>query len=492
MLVHEKQSLPANVATDGISNGRKLTSLAAIFRIIGNENLPRDDRGKRLQVLEHILRNEPHLPHAQKWYILNRLQDIQYRRAVCELLDRYNCKYLTIPLDRESVIAQPDQMSKIKTAVEINNARNVAINYGKWLAKYVVVLDGDCIFDMSGWSEVVDMMKTEEYQYISIPHVRSAIGTEMLGDKAEPMVAVRNDATLRFDESIPFGEGDKLKFLYQLGHDQTPGSGHCRIDGNKTILVGYVTHLSTGSRHIEDNTVARIEARNISMVNLIKHIEEEQPIRISGHNSFYQSIDSACDFDYTGQYSAIAFDAPDNAHIVEVGSWVGKSICYLATEFKGYGKRVQIDCVDVWGETNDPHLMDEMTKMGGPEAVYDEFCKNIKDAGINHMINPVRMKSVDAAKLYADQSIDVVWIDASHNYQDVLDDMNAWYPKVKIGGMLAGHDFLMSHPASREGVVKAVLEFFSDKPLEVMPSGRTWKSIRYEDNWPTFRKRRWV
>lgn len=491
MLIHEhkdnhekKQSLSADTSRP----------LAVIFRIIGNENPPRDNIGQRLRVLEYILKEEPTFDSVEKWYILNRLQNIQYRRAVCELLDRYNAKYITIPLDRNSVISAPDYATKVCAAVGINHARNIAIEHGRWLANYVVVLDGDCMFDKEGWDAVAERMVDNTHQYISIPHVRTSIDRiTVTGKQAEPMVAVRSDAVFRFDESIPFGKGDKLKFLYQLGHDQTPGSGHCGVEGDMTVLTGYVLHLATGNEQIEESTKVRIEARDESMVKLMSRIEDESPIRYGGHNEYYKTIESACDFDYSGQYSAIAFDAPDNAHIVEVGSWVGKSVCYLATEFKGYGKRVRIDCVDVWGgEVNDQFIMEQTALLGGDEAVYQLFKNNIKDAHVDHLITPIRKRSVEAAKLYEDSSLDVVWIDASHCRDDVLDDLRAWYPKVKVGGLIAGHDFVLTHPYSREGVVSAVLEFFKLMPLEIMISGRTWKSIKYDNNWPTFRQRRWV
>jgi predicted O-methyltransferase YrrM len=47
---------------------------------------------------------------------------------------------------------------------------------------------------------------------------------------------------------------------------------------------------------------------------------------------------------------------------------------------------------------------------------------------------------LDACKLYQDNSLDFVFIDASHEYQDVKEDIINWLPKVKIGGIIAGHD----------------------------------------------------
>jgi hypothetical protein len=47
-----------------------------------------------------------------------------------------------------------------------------------------------------------------------------------------------------------------------------------------------------------------------------------------------------------------------------------------------------------------------------------------------------------ASNLFPDQSFDLVYIDASHWYKDVIFDINTWLPKVKKGGYLAGHDYI--------------------------------------------------
>jgi len=53
-----------------------------------------------------------------------------------------------------------------------------------------------------------------------------------------------------------------------------------------------------------------------------------------------------------------------------------------------------------------------------------------------------------------------VFIDADHSYEAVKADINAWYPKVKVGGYLCGHDFILGNP--EDTVNKAVTEIFGD------------------------------
>ena len=468
---------------ESVSRDTIFDSLAVIFRILGNENPPRDTPGRRLEVLEDILRSEPNFDKVDKWYIVNRLYDIQYRRSICEMLDRYNAKYIVIPIDREAVINADDINEKIRISININQTRNFAVDFGKHIAKYTIVLDGDCIFDREGWREVDEAMRDGDFQYLSIPHKRHG------GSLAEPMVAFRYDSIRRFDESIKFGEGDKLRFLFEIGHIRSTQNGHIHVQGDLTKTVGYVHHLSTGESVVESDLSTRLDLREKSLDLMIKNIQAKVPIRISGFNDFYSKIEDGLNFDYSGHYSSMALNVPDSAHIVEVGSWLGKSAIYLATELNGYGKRAKIDCIDTWDGGECPVLRSHVSKLGD---VLKIFKQNVCEAGVSHMIRPVVSSSIDASKRYDDNTLDFVSIDANHDYKQVMSDLRAWYPKVKIGGMISGHDFAMQSETSRSGVIKAVLEFFQNKNLEIQPYGRTWRHIKYDDNWPELRIRRWV
>lgn len=73
----------------------------------------------------------------------------------------------------------------------------------------------------------------------------------------------------------------------------------------------------------------------------------------------------------------------------------------------------------------------------------------------------VRADSVEAAKSVEDGSLDFVFIDADHSYEGCSADIAAWAPKVRIGGMVAGHDYNKKWP----GVLKAVDEAFTHKAI---------------------------
>lgn len=73
----------------------------------------------------------------------------------------------------------------------------------------------------------------------------------------------------------------------------------------------------------------------------------------------------------------------------------------------------------------------------------------------------VRGKSVDVAKTIADNSLDFVFIDADHSYAAVREDLLAWVPKVRVGGIVSGHDYFESHK-TKLGVVRAVDEYVKE------------------------------
>lgn len=81
-----------------------------------------------------------------------------------------------------------------------------------------------------------------------------------------------------------------------------------------------------------------------------------------------------------------------------------------------------------------------------------------------------RMYSVDAAKKFPNESLDFIYLDARHDYDGIKEDMLAWWPKLKTGGVFAGHDFVPDGTlkAGLFGVMKAVAEFSIDNNREFL------------------------
>lgn len=164
-------------------------------------------------------------------------------------------------------------------------------------------------------------------------------------------------------------------------------------------------------------------------------------------------------FDYPELYKHMVDNLPNNSHFVEVGVWKGMSAVYMAVEIINSGKKIRFDCVDNW-EQIDPVIADHLYV-----GLYETFLNNIKP--VEHIINPIRSISWDGAKFYKDKSLDFVFIDASHDYESVKKDIEAWYPKVREGGVIAGHDYRWC-----KDVQKAVGEYFENKTIT--PMGSCW------------------
>jgi len=170
---------------------------------------------------------------------------------------------------------------------------------------------------------------------------------------------------------------------------------------------------------------------------------------------FYSNIPGWFDFDDI--YKHMIEISNPGAHFVEVGSWKGKSAAFMCVEIANSGKNIKFDCVDIWtgagvtGEYDGDKSVQEQT-------LYEEFVNYMKP--VEGLYTPVKEWSDKAAALYQDRSLDFVFIDAGHAYENVSADIRAWLPKVRPGGAIGGHDY----PAA-EGVQRAVQEQINEFTL---------------------------
>jgi predicted O-methyltransferase YrrM len=179
-------------------------------------------------------------------------------------------------------------------------------------------------------------------------------------------------------------------------------------------------------------------------------------------------------FTYPRLYSFAVSRFPTNSHFVEVGSWKGQSAAYMAVEIHNSGKTIRFDCIDTWkGSLNeDPHQNDQYVKNG---LLYEKFMSNVDR--VKHIITPRIGDSIELSKTYEDDSLDFVFIDGDHSYEAVKADIQAWLPKVKSNGLLAGHDYGWC-----ESVRKAVHEVLGNGDEEYTDSyGKGFRS--YDDPW---------
>lgn len=79
----------------------------------------------------------------------------------------------------------------------------------------------------------------------------------------------------------------------------------------------------------------------------------------------------------------------------------------------------------------------------------------------------LQMTSMEALHRFEDESVDFIYIDALHTYDEVMEDMACWWKKLKVGGVMGGHDYCHYQP----GVIKAVNEFVENNKLALNITG---------------------
>ena len=125
--------------------------------------------------------------------------------------------------------------------------------------------------------------------------------------------------------------------------------------------------------------------------------------------------------------------------------------------------------VDVWRNTEDINQNDS----DYTQDQLDEQYKKVFKRTMNYAnVRIIREFSDKACDFFEDETFDFVYIDADHSYNGCLRDLNCWYPKVKRGGILAGHDFIEPELCKRMGhittfgVVQALHDFLSNNNLK--------------------------
>lgn len=141
---------------------------------------------------------------------------------------------------------------------------------------------------------------------------------------------------------------------------------------------------------------------------------------------------------------------------VEVGSWLGRSTIAMALGLK---QPKNLVCVDTW--KGSPEMPAECFKMGEPAEIL--FQRNLlKLAGF--VPRMIISDSTENAGQFEDETIDFWFLDANHDYDHVKADILAWLPKMKKGGIMAGHDWF------HEPIKRALFEIFGSQNVSGVTS----------------------
>jgi precorrin-6B methylase 2 len=118
--------------------------------------------------------------------------------------------------------------------------------------------------------------------------------------------------------------------------------------------------------------------------------------------------------------------------IVEIGSWEGKSTIATALGSKA-GNQARVIAID-------PHTgSQEHHDLWGKVDTFTNFQNNLATFGVTDTVEPLVMTSAAAVE-HVGNNIGLLFIDGSHTFSDVMQDLRLWAPKVVDGGIIALHD----------------------------------------------------
>ncbi len=180
-------------------------------------------------------------------------------------------------------------------------------------------------------------------------------------------------------------------------------------------------------------------------------------------------------------YARLAEDLPAAPSIVEIGVAWGRSLVFLASRLAERGsKDASLWAVDSWAPAGDLWTEADMPRAAAlhqGKAMLRVLVDHATDEELA-IIRVLQLESTRAADLFASASLDVVFIDGDH--WRAGDDLVAWAPKVKGGGLLSGHDY----DASAWPQVVADVDHFAREFV-----GNTFEPLTVEGTVWTLRKR---
>jgi predicted O-methyltransferase YrrM len=126
---------------------------------------------------------------------------------------------------------------------------------------------------------------------------------------------------------------------------------------------------------------------------------------------------------------------------VELGSNRGCSAIAMARLIRKWGGK--LTCVDTWSQSQ-PGYVD-----------LADFVANVAAAGVTETVDAIRRTTLEAAADWDRGPIDALYVDAGHTKEECLADLKAWWPHIRVGGLVIGDDYDDPHGIPALGVTAA-------------------------------------
>jgi predicted O-methyltransferase YrrM len=166
---------------------------------------------------------------------------------------------------------------------------------------------------------------------------------------------------------------------------------------------------------------------------------------------YYQSLEGW--FNMEEQYLELLNATPEGGTFVELGCYKGKSTSFIGVEIHKQKRDINFFAIDSFQGATNSTDENEVKAYDGISEIEEAYTKNVLPIG--NKIKTIVSLSHEASQYFDDKSVDVIFIDAGHSREAVMKDIEAWLPKMKPNGIMAGHDY-----TAWEGVNQAVTEVF--------------------------------
>eukprot|EP00439_Symbiodinium_sp_Y106_P086628 s33_g34.t2 len=154
--------------------------------------------------------------------------------------------------------------------------------------------------------------------------------------------------------------------------------------------------------------------------------------------------------------------------MAEIGVWYGNVSVHLLSEFP----TLHMLLVDPYHLRSEGVAEDQPQGFGEALDIGTRRTQPFRDRA-THLLQ----HSVEAAGWVSRSSMDVVYVDGDHSYEGAASDLDAWWPILRTGGAMVGHDYTITWP----GVVRAVNEFADAHGLDVNFSAELWWFLKPGD-----------
>jgi predicted O-methyltransferase YrrM len=149
---------------------------------------------------------------------------------------------------------------------------------------------------------------------------------------------------------------------------------------------------------------------------------------------------------------------PKRATIVEIGAYLGRSTACLALGCKG--TETHIFSIDLFGGVYDD-VRNSPSREKFDRSFLDDWEENMGSLGVLNYVTPIQGDSRQVAKGWKDP-IDMLFIDGSHKFEDVIDDFRNFFPYVVNGGIVGIHDVTPSWPGPYKAWHEMIVHCLTD------------------------------